>query len=345
MRRPRASNPLQGLAAPFASRNTLRDLRRSSDSVTLYSSFAEALPGALVCFPSAVLLAFLLVFVEHGAIAHAFSHLGNRPDTEQLGGPTSTESPCDQCPAFNAVAGGPPPAPALAAQAKASDRPATEHFQSAPDRTTPPTGAAARPDSSDAAGAALKHGAAVPAYQEIGMDKCSIALLVFGLATTAAPRAAEHAHKHGVVSLKVAVEASSISLQMEAPLDSLVGFEHAPRNSAQSQAVQAMFERINSPQKLFGVDAAGERTLKSHSAKSDALNRMAAKKADRADEHADLDVSVEFDCKRASAVRSVDLSGLLAAFPRIQRIDAQIASPAGQFSRVCDDPTRPRWGR
>ena len=146
------------------------------------------------------------------------------------------------------------------------------------------------------------------------MDKCSIALLVFGLATTATPRAAEHAHKHGVVSLNVAVEASSISLQMEAPLDSLVGFEHAPRSSAQSQAVQAMFERINSPQKLFGVDAAGECTLKSHSAKSDALKQDGAKKADGADEHADLDVSVEFDCKWASAVRSIDLSGLLAAF-------------------------------
>jgi hypothetical protein len=209
-----------------------------------------------------------------------------------------------------------------------------------------PTGAAARPDSSDAAGAALKHGAAIPAYQEIGMDKCSIALLVFGLAATATPRAAEHAHQHGVVSLNVAVEASSISLQMEAPLDSLVGFEHAPRNSAQSQAVQAMFERINSPQKLFGVDAAGECTLKSHSAESDALKQDGVKKADGADEHADLDVSVKFDCKRASAVRSVDLSGLLAAFPRIQRIDAQIASPAGQFKQSLRRPNKVlRWGR
>ena len=138
MRRPRASNPLQGLAAPFVSQDTLRDLRRSSDSVTLYSSLLRPSPVHWVRFPSAVLLAFLLVFVQHGAITHAVSHLGNRPDTEQLGGSASTESPCDQCLAFDAVAAGLPSAPALVALAEASDRPATEHFQSAPDRTTPP---------------------------------------------------------------------------------------------------------------------------------------------------------------------------------------------------------------
>jgi hypothetical protein len=91
-----------------------------------------------VRFPSAVLLAFLLVFVQHGAITHAISHLGSKPDTEQLGGRASTESPCDQCLAFDAVAAGLPSAPALVALAEASDRPATEHFQSAPDRTTLP---------------------------------------------------------------------------------------------------------------------------------------------------------------------------------------------------------------
>ena len=113
-----------------------------------------------VRFPSAVLLAFLLVFAQHGAIAHAISHLGNKPDTQQFGGPALTESPCDQCLAFDAVAGALPPAPALGALVKASYRPATEHLQSAPVRTTAPYSSRGPPDSSDAAGAALKHGAA-----------------------------------------------------------------------------------------------------------------------------------------------------------------------------------------
>ncbi len=178
------------------------------------------------------------------------------------------------------------------------------------------------------------------------MDKRTIALLAISIATTFTPHAAGQTHQHGAVSLNVAVEASSISLQMEAPLDSIVGFEHPPRNTAQSQAVQAMFERFKTPQKLFGLDAAGECTLKSHSAESDALKQGGAGKADGANEHADLDVRVEFDCKRASAVRSVDLSGLLAAFPRIQRIDAKIASPAGQFKVSLRRPNEVlRWGR
>lgn len=178
------------------------------------------------------------------------------------------------------------------------------------------------------------------------MEKCSVVLLVFGLATSVAPCAGEQAHVHGAVTLNVAIETNSVSLQMEAPLDSLVGFEHAPRNSAQEQAVQAMFERFKAPQKLFGFDTAAQCALKASSAESEALKADAGKKASKDDDHADLDASIEFDCKQPSVVRSIDLSGLLAAFPRIHRVDAQITSPAGQFKQSLKRPEKIlRWGR
>lgn len=53
---------------------------------------------------------------------------------------------------------------------------------------------------------------------------------------TLAPAAAQHqhhAHTHGVVTLGVAVDQSTITLELSAPLESLVGFERAPRTDAE----------------------------------------------------------------------------------------------------------------
>jgi hypothetical protein len=179
-----------------------------------------------------------------------------------------------------------------------------------------------------------------------GIALLRAALLAVGLCALATSFAAEHAHVHGVVSLNVAIEANTVSLQLEAPLDSLVGFEHAPRTAAQTQAVSAMFERFKSPQALFILDAGAQCTLKRSTAESDALKADAGKKSAAGDGHADLDADIEFDCKQAGSLRSIDLSGLLAAFPRIGRVEAQIVSPAGQFKQSLRRPERVlRWER
>ena len=166
----------------------------------------------------------------------------------------------------------------------------------------------------------------------------------FGVALAAGAHAAEHAHVHGVVTLNVAVEANQVSLQIEAPLDSLVGFEHAPRTAAQKQAVRTMFDRFAAPQSLVELKPAAQCTLENSSAESDALSAAAAGKPAADGDHADLDATLQFGCKQAASLRSIDVAGLLGAFPRIVRIEAQIASPAGQFKRTLKRPdTLLRW--
>jgi hypothetical protein len=173
-----------------------------------------------------------------------------------------------------------------------------------------------------------------------------IGMLALGLCALHAVPAAEHAHVHGIVSLNVAIEGNTVTLQLEAPLNSLVGFEHAPRTDAQKQAVKAMLERFKSPQALFGLSPAAACTLKHSSAESAALKPDTGAKPAGADEHGDLDADIEFDCAQAAVLRSIDLSGLLAAFPRIRRIDAQVVSPAGQFKRTLRRPEKTlRWGQ
>jgi hypothetical protein len=170
--------------------------------------------------------------------------------------------------------------------------------------------------------------------------------VALGLALHVTARAAEHAHVHGAVNLNVAIEASHVTLQLEAPLDSLVGFEHAPRTAEQKQAAQQMFERFNTPQSLFGFAPGAQCTLTSSSAESAALQAGAGEAAKGGEEHADLDGSFVFDCKQVKAIDSIDLSGLLAAFPRINRIDAVVVAPGVQAKRVVKRPEAIlRWGR
>jgi len=168
----------------------------------------------------------------------------------------------------------------------------------------------------------------------------------FGLALHVIARGAEHAHVHGAVNLNVAIEGKHVTLQLEAPLDSLVGFEHAPRTDEQKQAVQGMFERFDAPQSLFGFAPAARCTLKSGSAESDALKAGAGEPTKGGEEHADLDGSFVFECEQVKAVDSIDLSGLLAAFTRISRIDAVVVAPGVQAKRVVKRPEAIlRWRR
>ena len=168
----------------------------------------------------------------------------------------------------------------------------------------------------------------------------------FGFAPHVIARGAEHAHVHGAVNLNLAIEGNQVTLQLEAPLDSLVGFEHAPRTAEQKQAVQRMFERFNAPESLFGFAAAAQCTVKSSSAESDALKAGAGEAAKSGEEHADLDGSFIFDCNQVKAVDSIDLSGLLAAFPRISRIDGVVVARGVQARRVVKRPEAIlRWGR
>ena len=71
----------------------------------------------------------------------------------------------------------------------------------------------------------------------------AIALLASGLLVPALV-CAGNAHEHGAVNLNVAVEAGRITLQMESPLENLLGFERAPRTDAERKSATAMVARL-----------------------------------------------------------------------------------------------------
>lgn len=164
---------------------------------------------------------------------------------------------------------------------------------------------------------------------------CAIAS-VLGLVSGAATGAPGAPHRHGVAVLELAAEGAGLTLRLIAPLESLIGFEHAPRTRAQEAAVVRMRETFEGPQPLLRPDeAAGCRSV-SRDLRAPVLaaqSRAGAKPANGGEAHGDLEATFVFACERPGLLRSLDANPLFAAFPRIYRLDVQLVTPTGQAQR------------
>ena len=173
--------------------------------------------------------------------------------------------------------------------------------------------------------------------------------LFAALTCTAALAQAGHAHVHGAVALDIVVEAKTLTLRLEAPQDSLLGHERIPRTAAEQLAAAALLKRLADGARLFPLPADRACQLTSAEVEAPLLQAGAkalAASAATAGEHIEVAASWRFDCGRTDAWRSLDLGALLDAFPRIQRISALIAVPAGQHKAALRRPARVlAWGR
>jgi len=134
------------------------------------------------------------------------------------------------------------------------------------------------------------------------------------------------AHVHGTASLQVAIDGQTLTLNLETPLENLLGFEHAPRTDKQKAAVRAMSERLNQPAELFSPSPAARCT-----SVSVALDSAVLKPGQpvAGDGHADLDGEYVFRCENPAALRELEV-GLFQHFPKLRRLDVQVAGPRGQ---------------
>lgn len=178
------------------------------------------------------------------------------------------------------------------------------------------------------------------------------ALLWVGTSTLAA--AQQHAHTHGRLALSAAIDAQSITIGMEAPLDNFLGFERAPRTDGERRQVADMVSRLDAADKLFIPDPKAECTLAKVELVSDvlglgtkatigaALSRDSRKGPDA---HADIDITIRFACAKADTARQIEVR-LFEVFKRLRSIDAQVASGQGQFRRsLTPTDTKLTWGR
>jgi hypothetical protein len=157
---------------------------------------------------------------------------------------------------------------------------------------------------------------------------CAIA----ALATCNAAADAADAHVHGTATLHVAVEGERLTLDFASPLESLVGFERAPRNDREKAAVQRMNDRVREPERLFVPTPEAKCTRTS--AKVDQNTK---------DGHGSLTAEIEFRCERPQDLRGLDVKAF-EAFPSLMRLNVRVAGAKRQSAAALSarDP-RVRW--
>lgn len=156
------------------------------------------------------------------------------------------------------------------------------------------------------------------------------------LAATASTQAQEGAHRHGAIRMEVALEATSLTVRLDAPLDSLLGFEHRPRTDSQRRAAEALLARMRNPGALLVPSAPAQCSLKDVAVEAGVLTPVKAagtqqiQQAQQAGEkHAELEATYGFACLQPGQLQSLEV-GLFAAFPRLQRIDVRVVSSRTQ---------------
>ncbi|MDQ0069241.1 hypothetical protein J2W34_001015 [Variovorax boronicumulans] len=161
----------------------------------------------------------------------------------------------------------------------------------------------------------------------------------------------QHAHVHGQMKLDVAIDGPTVVIDMESPLDNIVGFERAPKTDAEKATVEAAVAQLRAADKLFTIDPAANCKLGPVDLRSGALG-LGNPDPNEPPGHADLDASFSFNCTNAGAAKFIDLN-LFSAFKGLRQIDSQIASSQGQFKRQLKrpagaqaaQPARLSWGK
>ena len=155
---------------------------------------------------------------------------------------------------------------------------------------------------------------------------------------SAAP--AGKAQEHGVIKIDVVIDGKTLSIAIDSPLDSFLGFERAPRSDAERKAAADLLTRLRGPGQgvpLLTPDAAAQCTLSTATVQAPALE--APQTAAGKDRHADLDASYVYTCARPALLKSLDV-GLFDDWRRLKRIDVQVAGPQGQSRLVLTRPAR-----
>ncbi len=149
-------------------------------------------------------------------------------------------------------------------------------------------------------------------------------------------RAAGQAHVHGVAKIDIAIEARKLALQLESPLDNLLGFERPPRSDAERKLADALVARLKSADTIFKIDPAAQCSLAKVVLASSALKLGNPDPSEEG--HADIDASFEFNCVDANKAAFIDVG--LFEFPHLQRLEVQVATPRAQFKRELKRPAR-----
>jgi hypothetical protein len=185
-----------------------------------------------------------------------------------------------------------------------------------------------------------------------------VASLVGSLAlATNAALAAESArqlgaHEHGTGTLNIAIDGTSVALELDVPGADIVGFEHVPKTPVETAAVEKARALMSTPLDLFKLPAAAGCTVKSTEieagtpeadepasankgvdAKPDAqaTKREPHPSAAVEEPHAEYHARYALDCKAPERLTTIEFA-YFKAFAGAQRLKVAIITAKAQSS-------------
>ncbi|MDE2367230.1 MAG: DUF2796 domain-containing protein, partial [Betaproteobacteria bacterium] len=216
----------------------------------------------------------------------------------------------------------------------------------------------------------VKCASRLPGFQRWAMLAATIATGVITELTLPVWAHGSGPHVHGQAILEIAIDEAMVQVNLNSPLDNLLGFEHAPRNERERKIARTMATKLHQADNLFIFTPAARCRLESARLESPMLSpdllmpvsgnsvgksgggtsgiSKAPSPAPSApvaasDDHAELDATWNFRCVQPQALQGLDVR-LFQAFPGLRRIDAAIAGPKGQSSaRLSPTSTRLKW--
>ena len=188
----------------------------------------------------------------------------------------------------------------------------------------------------------------------------AVLVLTYVAAGTTAAETSHGAHEHGAAEVELALEGSDVLVNFASPLYNLVGFEHAPRDDRDREAVAATLAVLDDPGNLVLLQADAACTVvelviewemasteeeehehdeaAEHDAHgdhdADDHDAHDAHEADEHDEHdgeaghADASVAIRYHCDNPDRLNALDITAF-ESFERLSEVEVRAVGPGG----------------
>ncbi|KGM06077.1 putative zinc-binding protein [Methylophaga thiooxydans] len=132
------------------------------------------------------------------------------------------------------------------------------------------------------------------------------------------------AHVHGKAELNIVVQEQTILIEFISPLENLLGFEHAPANTEQEHAYDALVHNLADYQSLFSLtDVRCEQTGQ----------HIEAPFNETQDAHAEWHGEYHLSCTEIGDAASLKPK-LFSAYPGVESLSIQLISEHGQSQLI-----------
>ena len=193
------------------------------------------------------------------------------------------------------------------------------------------------------------------------MDGANVLLLLCALVIGGQiPAGAPAQHVHGVIELGVVVEGDTVAVSLRAPLDDVVGFEHAPESDEQRERIRQAAAMLSNADAMFGLAGSASCSISDTSVDGPAYvtEHLAGGEAGSAgshdghhhdaghddsdhhdsEEHSEINAGYEWECGNVSALDALALR-FTESFVGVETIEIQILTSAGARVITADGRT------